>query len=132
MIEGCQHAFCLGCMVLKFEGKQDSFNCPEQELNFSPERIQSYNVRQNLLESLILKCNCGAVFKYTQDLQIHKKDCISEVEDSLTTVNDLLNLDLTDSIPKTVERATLKVLQHKMMSSGDGTAEFLSGGPRVS
>ena len=134
MIDGCQHAFCLGCMVLKFEGKQDSFNCPKCELTFSPERIQPCNIRQTLIENLVVRCDCGTFFKFSKDLQKHKVDCISKVEGSLMTMNDLLNLDLSDTvtIPKTVERATLKVIQHKMSNSENGTAEFSSGGPRVS
>lgn len=49
------------------------------------------------------------------------------------TVQDLLQLDLRETpIPSSVERATLKVLQHKIDTSTDGTAEFASGGPRVS
>lgn len=48
------------------------------------------------------------------------------------TVGDLLSMDLSHSpIPSSVEKATLKVLQHKMKDSEDGTAQFESGGPRV-
>ena len=46
---------------------------------------------------------------------------------------ELLELDLDESpIPATVEQATLKILKHKIDSSENGTAEFPSGGPRVS
>ena len=47
------------------------------------------------------------------------------------TVGELLQLDLGEKLPESVEKATLRVLKHKMESSQDGTAEFASGGPRV-
>ena len=132
MIEGCQHGFCLGCLTLKFEGKSN-FECPYCQNDFVPSQVLPCKVRWTLVDTLRLKCDCGEKFPSQENLDIHRLSCVAIKEGHSMTVQDLLQLDLRETpIPSSVERATLKVLQHKIDTSTDGTAEFASGGPRVS
>ena len=131
MLQGCQHAFCLGCIILKFEGKT-SFECPFCQNQFNLSQIIECKVRQKLIESLILKCKCGKEFKCSHEFNMHKNICNLVKEGQLMTVNDLLKMDLSQSpIPRSVEKAALKIIRHKIDESNNGTAEFASGGPRV-
>ena len=131
MLQGCQHAFCLGCIILKFEGKT-SFECPFCQNQFNLSQIIECKVRQKLIESLILKCKCGKEFKSSHEFNMHKNICNLVKEGQLMTVNDLLKMDLSQSpIPRSVEKAALKIIRHKIDESNNGTAEFASGGPRV-
>ena len=131
MIEGCQHAFCLGCIVLKFEGRQ-LFECPYCLNPFSPQQVVPCKVRCNLVDQLQISCKCGELFVSKAKLGSHKINCAADKEGHMLTVGDLLSLDLDhQSIPESVEKATLRVLQHKIENSNTGTAEFPSGGPRV-
>ena len=132
MISSCQHAFCLGCIILKFEGKSQHFECPNCLQPFSPPQVIPCKAIQTLIDNLHLVCkNCGCEFQKRGTFEEHKKVCSREEAHSLT-VDDLLNLDLTSPIPKPVERATLRILKHKVKNSENGmTAEFDSGGPRV-
>ena len=129
MIGGCQHSFCLGCLILRFEGKHDLY-CPTCDLAFIPTEVAACNVRNRLIEELKIKCTCGENFKSHTKFEMHKSRC--KQEGSMMTVTDSLNLDVTSPIPPPVERATLRILQHKVNTSDNGTAEFASGGPRVS
>ena len=131
MIEGCQHAFCLGCIVMKFEGKQ-LFECPYCHSKFTPNQVVPCKVRHDLIENLQMSCRCGELFHTNTEFKKHKIDCGAEKEGHMLTVNELLNLDLSEgTIPESVEKVTLRVLEHKIENSNTGTAEFASGGPRV-
>ena len=124
-LQGCQHAFCLGCLVLKFEGKTD-FNCPTCDHSFDPYHLVECKVRQRLVESLILKCKCGQEFPSSSEFQLHT----CKVEHPSLTIGDLLEMDLTQNpIPCEAEKAALRVIEHKMTETG--TIEFATGGPRV-
>ena len=130
MIEGCQHPFCLGCMTQKFEGQTGEFHCPQCDVIFTCNQVVPCLVRNSLVNQLKLVCNCGANYNVWSSFDQHKKSCF-EKEDPLT-VDDLLKIDLNQPLPETVERATLRILNHKVNNSSTGTAEFNSGGPRVS
>ena len=131
MIQECQHSFCLGCTTLTFEGKRE-FRCPYCQNKFNPDLLKECKVRNTLVESLILKCNCGQLFESSVKYRNHITYCQSKKEGHSLTINELLTMDLSENpLPKSVERATLRVLKHKMENSQDGTAELASGGPRV-
>ena len=131
MIEGCQHGFCLGCIITKFEGKSSCFECPYCQHSFTPTQVVPCKVRWTLVDNLKLKCTCGAQFQSRNAFTVHRHTCDADTGHQMT-VDDLLKLDLLHTpIPASVERATLRVLQHKINDSNDGTAEFASGGPRV-
>lgn len=131
MIEGCQHGFCLGCMITMFEGKTSSLECPYCQHLFVPTQVVPCKVRWSLVNDLKLKCACGALFSSKNAYTTHRGSCDADTSHQMT-INDLLKLDLQHTpISASVERATLRVLQHKINGSNDGTAEFTSGGPRV-
>lgn len=93
MISGCQHAFCLGCIVLKFEGKH-SFECPHCLSSLVPFLVVPCKVRWSLVDSLMLKCRCGQKFPNRGELNGHKENCDADKQGHSLTVNDLLTLDL--------------------------------------
>ena len=131
MLESCQHGFCLGCVITMFEGKSSCFECPYCHLSFTPANVIPCKVRWTLVENLKLKCTCGVQFQSRNALTSHQSSCDADTGNQMT-VGDLLTLNLQKtSLPASVERATLRVLQQKIDSSNDGTAEFSSGGPRV-
>ena len=131
MLQGCQHAFCFGCLVMKFEGTTN-FRCPTCDNSFSLASIGGCKVLQSLVESLILKCECGEEFRTTNEFHHHKLHCIKKSGQSSLTVGELLEMDLSQNpIPCEVEKATLKILEHKMNETGNRTIEFSTGGPRV-
>ena len=131
MIEGCQHPFCLGCLAQKFEGQTGELHCPQCDVIFTRTQVVPCLVRNALVNELKIYCKCGERFNVLSTFEEHKKGC-HEKEKTNLTVSDLLNIDLNEPLPETVERATLRILEHKVNLSESGTAQFNSGGPRVS
>ena len=127
MLKGCQHAFCLGCLVIKFEGNTD-FTYSYCQNAFALSEAVECKIRSKLVQDLVLKCKCGHESKELEKFNSHKAYCTFGKEGQDITVGDLLTMDLSESaIPSSVEKATLKILEHKMSDSQDGTAKFASG-----
>ena len=134
MFSGCQHAFCLGCTVMKFEGKaNEDLKCPKCHICFTPDQVVPCNTRESLLQTLRLVCaTCQKKFELREEYEDHKRSCVSDAADGDSmTAKEIMDLSLASPIPKTVEKATLRVLQHMVDNSANGMAEFDSGGPRV-
>ena len=71
-------------------------------------------------------CKCGQESLSSSEFQLHT----CKVEQPSLTIGDLLEMDLTQNpIPCEVEKAALRVIEHKMTETG--TTEFATGGPQV-
>ena len=85
-------------------------------------------MRQRLVESLILKCKCGEEFSSSSEF--HHQICKKTEQQPSLTIGELFKMDLSQTpIPSEVEKATLRVIEHKM--SVNGRIEFATEGPRV-
>lgn len=131
----CQHAYCLSCLIKKFEGKtEEEAKCPfcGSESLVGTIRFSKHHVE--MLKCLRVACDkhCGKLFplKSKAALLEHQTSCFPK-----TTLTPLFEktFNLDNSIPREIEDVAVQVIQHKIANSRNPikSIEFKTGGSRV-